>query len=391
MGKLVNILLLLSGLLLGGCVTKAGDHDAIDEEQKEFILTKMNDFQGLIKLYREKLNRKEDAKTRYILANHYHSAMDYESSRHYLAPLLVDNPDEDILLLEGKNLLEQGQIAQALGCVRAALSKNPEHGEALNTQGVLLAQQGDYLAAKASFDKARTHFVDEDKVINNLAMLAIMQEDYPTARDYLAPLYARGYTGENLLHNLVFVLVKMRDFEGAEAVLHRAKNVDVSDGLLESLSKIKPRSQLQLQQRELLAKQEVLIKKGQGDEDATPALPLSKEHNNEIIAVRAGQHEKYFRMAMASRERIAIKQLGDRALNQVVYELQGVTASDDILRIGNSLMVDGNVRSISIAHKDNNTILVKFILKKKLDKLKVFHLAAEKSEPERLVFDFYHG
>ncbi|MGL9720943.1 tetratricopeptide repeat protein [Symbiopectobacterium sp.] len=391
MGKLVHVLLLLSVFFLEGCVTKSGNHNAIDEEQKEFILTKMNDFQGLIKLYREKLNRKEDKKTRYILANHYHSAMDYESSRHYLAPLLVDNPDENILLLEGKNLLEQGHIAEALDKVRAALNKNPENGEALNTQGVLLAQQGNYLAAKVSFDKARTHFVDEDKVINNLAMLAIMQEDYPTARGYLAPLYARGYTGENLLHNLVFVLVKMRDFEGAEAVLHRAKNVDISDGLLESLSKIKPRSQRQLQQRELLAKQDVSIKKGQDDEDATPALPLSKEHNNEIIAVRAGQHEKYFRMAMESRERIAVKELGDRALNQIVYELQGVTASDDILRIGNNLMADGNVRSISIAHKDKNTILVKFLLKKKMDKLKVFHLEAEKSAPERLVFDFYHG
>ncbi|MGL9750728.1 MAG: hypothetical protein ACR5LC_04215 [Symbiopectobacterium sp.] len=81
--------------------------------------------------------------------------------------------------------------------------------------------------------------------------------------------------------------------------------------------------------------------------------------------MRAGQHEKYFRMAMESRERIAVKELGDRALNQIVYELQGVTASDDILRIGNNLMADGNVRSISIAHKDKNTILVKFLLKKK--------------------------
>ncbi|WP_438812527.1 hypothetical protein [Symbiopectobacterium sp.] len=91
-----------------------------------------------------------------------------------------------------------------------------------------------------------------------------MQEDYPTAMGYLAPLYARGYTGENLLHNLVFVLVKMRDFEGAKAVLYRVKNVDISYGLLESLSKIKPRYQLQLQQRELLAKQDVSIKKRPG-------------------------------------------------------------------------------------------------------------------------------
>ncbi|MCW2480010.1 tetratricopeptide repeat protein [Candidatus Symbiopectobacterium sp. NZEC135] len=391
MGKLVYVLSLLSIFFLSGCVTQNGNNNAINEEQKEFILAKMNDYQGLIRLYREKLNRKENEKTRYVLAKYYHSAMDYESSRHYLAPLLANNPDEDVLLLESKNLLEQGHISEALGRVKAALNKNPENGDALNTQGVLLAQQGDYLAAKASFDKARTHFVDEDKVINNLAMLAIMQEDYPTARDYLAPLYSRGYTGENLLHNLVFVLVKLRDFEGAEAVLHRAKNADVSDGLLESLSKIKPRSQRQLQQRELLAKQDVSIKKGQDEEGTTSTLPLSKERNNEIIAVRAGQHEKYFRMTMESRERMAIKKLVDRELDQLVYELQGVTASDDILRVGNGLMADGNVKSISIIHKDKNTILVTFLLKKNIDKVKVFHLAAEKSAPERLIFDFYHG
>lgn len=212
-------------------------------KKKVFILTKINDFQGLIKLYREKLNHKEDAKTRFTLAKYYHLAMDYESSRHYLLPLLSDNHDEDTLLLEGKNLLEQRHIAEAIERVNSALKKNPENGEALNIQGVLLAQQGDYLAAKAAFDKARSRFVDEDKVINNLAMLSIMQEDYATARDYLAPLYSRGYSSENLLHNLVFVLVKMRDFEGAEAVLHREKNFDISDVLLESLSKIKPRSQ----------------------------------------------------------------------------------------------------------------------------------------------------
>lgn len=391
MGKLVYVMFLLSNFFLEGCVTQSGNNNVINEEQKEFILVKMNDYQGLIKLYREKLNQKENEKTRYILAKYYHSAMDYESSRHYLAPLLANNPDENVLLLESKNLLEQGHIAEALGRVKAVLSKNAANGEALNTQGVLLAQQGDYLAAKVSFDKARTHFVDEEKVINNLAMLAIMQEDYPTARDYLAPLYSRGYMGENLLHNLVFVLVKLRDFEGAEAVLHRAKNVDASDGLLESLSKIKPRSRLQLQQRELLTNREESIKRGQDDEDATSALSLSEEHHNEITAVRVGQHDKYFRMAMESRERIVIKKLGDRELNQVAYELQGVTANDDILRIGNGLMTDGNVQSISITYKDKSTLLVKFLFKKHLDKMKVFHLAAEKSLPERLVFDFYHG
>ena len=58
------------------------------------ILSKVNNYNGLIKLYREKLSRKEDKDTRYQLAEYYYLAEDFDSSRQYLQPLIANNPDE---------------------------------------------------------------------------------------------------------------------------------------------------------------------------------------------------------------------------------------------------------------------------------------------------------
>lgn len=391
MGKLVRYFLLAAVFFLGGCQTGAETRNVNDENQREFILTKVNDLQGLIKLYREKLARKEDVKTRYSLAKYYHFTMDYESSRHYLLPLLTANPDDETLLLEGKNLLEQGHTCEALEQVKSALEINPNNGDALNIQGILLAQQGDYDAARLAFNKARIYYVDEEKVINNLAMLAIMQEKYTTARDYLAPLYARGYSSETLLHNLVFVLVKMQDFSSAEAILNREKNFDMSSDLLESLSHIKPRPQKQLQQSGLLNNQEASVKKHADNEVSSLVLKRSEEHQNEIIAIRTGQHEKYFRITMESKERINLKKLKCDDLNQMTYELSNVKASAEILRVGNNLTAGGYVKSISIVQKDKETILLNFSLKRNQSKVKIFYLPVEKMVPERLIFDVYYG
>lgn len=82
---------------------------------------------------------------------------------------------------------------------------------------------------------------------------------------------------------------------------------------------------------------------------------------------------------MESLERVTFKKLEDSVPNQTVYELSGVTASDEILRIGNSLAINGEIKSISFVHKDEDKIIVKFSLKRNIDKVKVFHLSAEKA------------
>ena len=145
------------------------------------------------------------------------------------------------LLLASKNLMELGNYSDAQAMVSAVLRQNPKSGEAWNMQGILLAQDGDFSGAARAFNQARQRFVDDDIVINNLAMLAIMQNDYATARDYLFSLYGRGHASQKVLHNLVYVLVKLQDFNGAESILQQEKMADRSEGLMEALAKVNPR------------------------------------------------------------------------------------------------------------------------------------------------------
>jgi hypothetical protein len=44
-----------------------------------------------------------------------------------------------------------------------------------------------------------------------------------------------------VLHNLVYVLVKLQDFNAAESILQQEKMADRSDGLMEALAKVNPR------------------------------------------------------------------------------------------------------------------------------------------------------
>lgn len=247
MVKLIYCILLCLIFSLSGCQSNFGDSEERNSKQREYILSKVNNYHGLINLYRDKLSRKDDASTRYKLADLYYQTEDYESSRYYLQPLLITRPDEENLLLESQNLLEQGKNNEGLSVISRVLDINDDNGNAHNLRGIFLARIGNFPAAQQEFNKARLRFVDDSVVLNNMAMLAIMQEDYTTARNYLMPLYARGHISQQISHNLVFVLVKMQNFQEAESILRADKIYDQRDGLLESLSQIKPRSQKQLE------------------------------------------------------------------------------------------------------------------------------------------------
>lgn len=472
MVKIIHCVLLGLALSVTGCQNKFSDGAELDDSQREYILSKVNNYRGLIKLYRDKLNRKEDADTRYKLAEYYYLVDDYESSRHYLQPLLTARPNEATLLLEGKNLLEQGKVSEALAAVTRALQLNPDSGEAYNIHGILLAQSGNFSAAYQAFSEARLRFVEDDIVINNLAMLAIMQEDYAAARDYLMPLYARGHSNQKTLHNLVFVLVKLQDFSGAESVLRQEKMFDNREGLLESLAQVKPRSQLQLQQKmqpgdtaapplapvkataltspsEKPARQpaqtaakpskaplapiqtaaklpepslapapivQVTPPKGTAISQAAPIYstsPVSSAGSKakavapqvtetaslavtgnlkEVSAIRAGQHQKYFRMTLESLQTINFRELNSAEKNKRIFELQNVKLGGNLLQASEKISRENrNIRKLTFYQKDIDTVLVEFEFKQPVAKTNIFRLPADKTSQERLVFDVYHG
>lgn len=453
MVKIIPGILLSLLLVVTGCKSTLGDNAELDDNQREYILDKVNNYRGLIKLYRDKLNRKEDAQTRYKLAEFYYQVEDYESSRHFLQPLLASRPDEQTLLLESKNLLEMGKNAEALTVITRALQQNPESGEAYNIKGILLTQEGNYSAAHQAFNEARRRFVEEDIVINNLAMLAIMQEDYAAARDYLIPLYMRGQSNPKMLHNLVFVLVKLNDFSGAESILRQEKMSNDHDGLLESLAKVKPRPQQPAPQRSQervrtmapttlaasaaaptpanaasvpapvmdnktkplsaspavpvnsaitqenpLTPLPVLAQK-KAAEEAMPAVAKSENASlavtsrlKEVSAVRAGQHHKYFRMTLESLQAINFRELNSEEKNKRLFELYNVRLGQNLLQAGEKISRDNNsIHALTFYQKDTDTVLVEFEFKQPVEKTNIFRLPANKSSRERLVFDVYQG
>lgn len=241
MGKLIKILITgIAMLSVLGCQNRLQGGGELSETDQEYILSKTNNYQGLIKLYREKLSHSENRATRYKLSEYYYQIEDYESSLHYLQPLIESRPSEQEYLLQSKNLMDLGRYEQARTAVNHCLQSNVKNGEAYNILGVIQAQSGEFSAAQNSFDKARTLFVADDIVINNMAMLAILQSDYQKAFDYLIPLYMRGYDSPGILHNLVYVLVKLQDYEGADSII-RNKNLSTEpEKLIAELARTNP-------------------------------------------------------------------------------------------------------------------------------------------------------
>ncbi|HID7510771.1 TPA: tetratricopeptide repeat protein [Enterobacter hormaechei] len=210
-----------------------------DDQQKEFILNKVNNNKGLIEFYREKLRKHDDADIRYKLSERYYIIEDYDSSLRYLKPMLIKG-DEKVLLLASRDYLETGDVERALNYVKQIIDINPKNGEAYNLQGVILAQKGDYNNAYVAYDKARQLFVDEKLVGNNIAMTNILQGDYASARDTLLGLYRSGNSDSQVLHNLVYVLIKLNDINSAEAILHEISPDETAADLIESLGNIEP-------------------------------------------------------------------------------------------------------------------------------------------------------
>jgi tight adherence protein D len=219
------LFLLIPLLLVSGCeglLNRTGKQD-----DGEYVLLKVNNYAGLLKLYRDRLQKKEDPKNRYKVAEYYYLLEDFESSRHFLAPLLKSHPSGENYILESKNLLELGEREQALEAVDKAIALSPDNGDAYNMRGVILAELGYFDEAVSSFNKARARFLDDNIVMNNIAMVYILKEDYKQALSYIMPMYSRGDRSPKLVHNLILSLIKTHDYVAAEKVI-RDENIPQS-------------------------------------------------------------------------------------------------------------------------------------------------------------------
>ena len=238
--KLLPIVMLA---VLSGC--SGGLSNASEDDQKEYILTQLNDYQGLIEIYRKKLSLQDNVDDRYHLSMLYNKIGDYNSSNIYLKPLVESNGDTKYSLLQAKNLIELGNESDARDILDNLISKDEANGELWNLQGIMLAQQGRYSDAMRSFEKARGLFYNEEIVINNIAMMEILQQDYVNARDNLLSLYVRKKYRSQTVYNLVYSLVKIGDYGSARKILVSEKMIlSDADELISSLAKLSPREQV---------------------------------------------------------------------------------------------------------------------------------------------------
>ncbi len=231
MGKLSALVI---SLLLVGCSSQTN----LDNKEREFILTKVNNYKGLIAFYREQLSKNDTPEVRLKLCEVYNKIEDYESSQNCLKELVSSSPTDESLLLSAQNNSTLGHDEIALRQIDEAIKINPKMGEAYNLKGVILAHLGNLENAKTSFEKARNLFVAEDIVNNNLAMIAIVEKDYNLARSYLMPLYSRGYNSPKIVHNLIFTLVKLNDYSTADMLIRQNNLEDSSQRLIADLDGI---------------------------------------------------------------------------------------------------------------------------------------------------------
>ncbi|WP_318367139.1 hypothetical protein [Enterobacter sp.] len=248
--KLLSVFVTIVSLT--GCSHELSNASA--DAQKEYILTQLNDYQGLIEISRKKLSAKDNNDERFNLSQLYHKIGDYSSSNIYLEPLVKKRGDEKYRLLQAKNYLELGQEEECEMVLKELLANDSTNGELWNLNGSLLAQQGRYSEAIKSFEHARGLFYNESIVINNLAMMAILQQDYPSARNYLLSLYSRKQYKPQTVYNLVYTLVKLNDYESARKIINdeRLYSGDVNE-LLYSLANLTPKKKFNLETKSVVS------------------------------------------------------------------------------------------------------------------------------------------
>ncbi|EHI7576298.1 hypothetical protein J9T05_005059, partial [Salmonella enterica] len=299
MVKLIKTLCLV--FLLVACNTNKG----LDNNDKEYILTKVNNYQGLIQFYREQLSKKDTTEVRFKLCEIYNKVNDIPSSQSCLRELLNNSPTDKSYLLAAKNYLILEDDDSALVMVNKALEKEPNSGSAYNVRGEILARKGAYYEAKKDFEKARSLFVAEDIVNNNLAMLAILEQDYSLAYSYLMPLYSRGYNSPEIVHNLIFVLIKKGDYITADSLINQNSLDDRTGTLVSRLADINPVLKSHSEQTILSnVKQktkEAEIEPASIKKDNTSVRPmLSPNTKNEITNILIGDHGKFVRFVFIS-------------------------------------------------------------------------------------------
>lgn len=390
MVKLIVPLFLV--FLLVACNTNSG----LNSSDKEYILTKVNNYQGLIQFYREQLSKEDTAEVRYKLCEVYNRVNDIPSSQSCLRELLNNSPTDKSYLLASKNYLILEDEDSALFMVTKALEKEPNNGEAYNVRGEIFARKGRYDDARIDFEKARSLFVAEEIVNNNLAMLAILEQDYSTAYSYLMPLYSRGYNSPEIVHNLIFVLIKKGDYITADSLMRQNSLDDSSGALISRLADIKPvlnssTKQGILRQRDKISKETVVKPSVIEKDNQLEKVSLLPNVQNQITNILIGDHGKFVRFVFISPQPLKGEAISSRKDNHAVLKVFDVKNNSKIESVVSDIKkFTRTVNAVSVSEVEGALVL-NFDTRRQVRKLRVYNSALSKVSTNKLVFDIIYN
>lgn len=399
MGKLIALVI---SLVLMGCSSQ----NNLDNKEREFILTKVNNYKGLIAFYREQLSKNDTPEVRFKLCEVYNKIEDYESSQNCLKELLNTSPSDESLLLSARNNSTMGYNDLALKQINEALKMNPKMGEGYNLKGVILAHLGDLENAKENFEKARNLFVAEDIVNNNLAMIAIVEKDYNLARAYLMPLYSRGYNSPKIVHNLIFTLVKLNDYSTADMLIRQNNLEDSSqrliadldgisttipepailkaDAQIPSANKSDEKTGLITNKREIKASA-VDVKE---NTDATKNNPAPASTSaGEVENILIGEHGKFVRLAFISSSFIQGEKVAGERDNHVQLVLKNTKSNKKLTDLSaNIKKYTKSLNNVTLEVRGDDVFLT-FSAKRIVKQVKVYTSPKSSISSNRLVLD----
>ncbi len=233
-------ILFLSIFIFTGCqAILEPKKDILDDTlAKEKIYTAIKNYDDLIKINKEKLQKKDTPETRIALALNYYDINDFDSSLYYLKSLLQDGKNYKAFLIKAKIEDYKENYNEALSDAIKSINLNPKNPEAYNVIGIVKAKQNKYEDAKIAFLKAKSLFLADEIVNNNLGLLEIAEQNYENGVNYLLPLYNRNHKNQKIISNLVFALAKLdRDSEALE-IIKRENLAKDAKSLLRNIKQI---------------------------------------------------------------------------------------------------------------------------------------------------------
>lgn len=233
-----KIIVIIIGIVFLGCSSKNPDFFG-DEVYREKVLISAKNYKDLIKMYKEKLEKKDTPEIRIKLAQYYYEVQDYNSVFYYLQPLTETKKSTQALLLYAKALESLGKYKEALKKLDELTLLNKNISEAYNLKGIIYSSQKNFDLAKQNFLKAKELFLSDSIINTNLAMMAILQQKYAEAINYLMPLYTRGYKDAKIINNLVFALVKAKKTSLALEIIEKENLSKSPRNFIRNLQKIK--------------------------------------------------------------------------------------------------------------------------------------------------------